>query len=79
MMDLQMIINISVGALLTVIGWLAHQLWEAVKELRENLHDIELEIPHNYVRRDEFFENMREIKEMLSKIFDRLDSKVDKH
>jgi len=47
--------------------------------LRADLHRIEIEMPTNYIRRDEFSEGMKEIKEMLRQIFDRLDSKVDKH
>jgi hypothetical protein len=77
-MDSQMIINLAAGAILAAMGWLARVLWEAVSKLREDLHELEVELPRNYVRKDEFSDNMREIKEMLGKIFDRLDNKVDK-
>jgi hypothetical protein len=73
-----MIINLAAGAILAAMGWLARVLWEAVSKLREDLHELEVELPRNYVRKDEFSDNMREIKEMLGKIFDRLDNKVDK-
>lgn len=78
-MDNQTIINASIGISLAVAGWLARTLWEAVQKLQADLHDIEIDLPRNYVRRDEFADNMREIKDMLGKIFDRLDNKVDKH
>lgn len=78
-MDTQMMINVAIGATLAVTGWLARTLWEAVQKLQSDIHDIEIDLPRNYVRRDEFSENMREIKDMLGKIFDRLDNKVDKY
>jgi hypothetical protein len=35
-------------------------------------------MPLNYVTRDDYRADMREVKEMLGKIFDKLDNKVDK-
>ena len=77
-MDTQTIINAGAGVILGVGGWFARQLWDAVKELRADLHRIEVDLPSRYIRRDEFADGMKEIKDMLSKIFDRLDNKADK-
>jgi hypothetical protein len=35
-------------------------------------------MPLNYVGRDDYRADMRDVKDMLGKIFDKLDSKVDK-
>ena len=77
-MELQAIINVAGGAALAAIGWFARQLWEAVGELRRDIHSLEVELPKNYIRRDEFTEGMNELKRMLEKIFDRLEGKADK-
>jgi len=77
-MEPQTIINLIAGSILMVVGWLARELWVAVKELRADLHKIEIELPTHYMRRDEFAEGMKEIKDMLRMIFDKLDAKVDK-
>jgi hypothetical protein len=77
-MEPQTIINLIAGSILMVVGWLARELWVAVKELRADLHRIEIEMPTNYIRRDEFSEGMKEIKEMLRQIFDKMDGKADK-
>lgn len=77
-MDTQTLVNISAGAVLAVLGWFARVLWEAVTALREDLHKLEVDLPSNYIRRDEFQDGMKEIKDMLGKIFDRLDNKADK-
>lgn len=78
-MDPQMMINLGAGSILAVLGWFARVLWDSVNKLKEDLHQLEVDLPSNYIRRDEFADNMKEIKDMLGKIFDRLDNKVDKH
>jgi hypothetical protein len=76
--DHQTIINLAGGALLTALGWFARQLWEAVHELRRDIHDIEVDLPRNYVRKDEFTDTMKRIESIVERIFDKLESKVDK-
>lgn len=77
-MDLQTVINALLALIIGGIGWAARELWGAVKKLREDLQKIEVALPSSYVRKDDFADGMKEIKEMLGKIFDRLDNKADK-
>jgi len=76
--DHQTIINLAGGATLTALGWFARQLWEAVQELRRDVHQIEVDLPRNYVRKDEFTDTMKRIESIVERIFDKLDGKVDK-
>jgi hypothetical protein len=73
MMD-QQTINLILGACMAVAGWFARELWTAVQELKNDLSKL----PTIYVVRQDYKDDMREVKEMLSKIFDRLDNKADK-
>ena len=77
-MDWQHLINLGGGALLSVLGWFARQLWDAVKTLQNDLNRLELSISDNYVKKDDFKEGVRELKDMLAKIFDKLDNKADR-
>lgn len=77
-MELQTMFNALLALVIAGIGWAARELWGAVKKLREDLQKIEVALPSSYVRKDDFADGMKEIKEMLSKIFDRLDNKADK-
>jgi len=70
--------NIAAGVALSVIGWLARTLWDAVHKLQSEIHQLEIDLPSNYIRKDEFQDGMKEIKEMLARIFDKLDQKVDR-
>lgn len=44
-MDTQSIINIGAGTFLAVCGWVLRELWGAIKELRKDIHIIEVELP----------------------------------
>lgn len=77
-MEYQSLINAAAGIVFTVGGWFAREMWSAVKELKSDLAKLREELPKTYIARDDYREDMRDIKEMLNKIFDRLDSKVDK-
>ena len=77
-MNSQDLINLAFGASASVLGWFAREMWSAVKELKADLAKLREELPRNYVIRDDYKDDIREIKEMLTKLFDRLDNKADK-
>lgn len=84
-MDWQTLINIAFGTILGFIGWFAREIWDSVKELRKDLHQIEKHLPEVYVRRDELKEVRQEmiarfdkLEVMMSQFFDRLHDKADK-
>ena len=77
-MESQHLINTLLGVACTAIGWFARELWTSVKLLQSDLTRLAVELPKTYVTRDDYREDIRGIKEMLGKIFDKLDNKVDK-
>jgi cell fate (sporulation/competence/biofilm development) regulator YmcA (YheA/YmcA/DUF963 family) len=70
----QQTINLILGGCMGVAGWFARELWTAVQALKNDLSKL----PLVYVARQDYRDDMKEIKEMLSKIFDRLENKADK-
>lgn len=77
-MEPQAFFNIAVAAGIGLIGWLAREMWGAIKELRKDIHKIEVTLPTVYIRRDEFNEGVKEIKDICRQIFERLENKADK-
>ena len=76
----------AVGA---TTGWLVKVLWDAVGDLKRDLGNLERNLPSVYVRRDDFREATRELKDdmrigftkienTLNVLFKRLDGKEDK-
>jgi len=78
MMEPQMIINLATGTIIAAMGWFARQLWDAMKELRQDLHRIEMDLPVNYMRKDDFRDGMKEIKELFSEVFRKIDDLKEK-
>ena len=78
MMEPQMIINLATGTIIAAMGWFARQLWDAMKELRQDLHRIEMDLPSNYMRKDDFRDGMKEIKELFSEVFRKIDDLKEK-
>jgi hypothetical protein len=77
-MDTQQVLNVGLSVAMAVIGWFARELWSAVKELKADLSKLREDLPRTYVGRDDYRQDMTEIKTMLGKIFDKLDLKQDK-
>jgi hypothetical protein len=77
-MDYQTLLNIGLTLVSTVTGWFARELWSAVKELKSDLARLREELPKSYVVKDDYKNDIRELKEMINKIFDKLDNKSDK-
>ena len=77
-MDTQAIINFVLLFGMGVGGWFAREVWGAVKELREDLHDIESNLPKEYVLKVDMDKRMKHIEDMFQRIYDKLDGKADK-
>jgi hypothetical protein len=77
-MELQDIINTGIGVVLSVLGWFARQLWDAVQGLKDDMKKLEIDLPNSYVKKFDFDKRMDKLEEWLSKIHDKLESKVDK-
>lgn len=76
-MELQQFINLLVGLVLAAGGWFAHEVWVAVRELRKDLHRLEVELPTSYVSKDEFADAMKDLKTEISRGFERLHDRLD--
>jgi hypothetical protein len=73
-MDWQNFINFGGGAALSIMGWFARQLWDAVKMLQNDLKRLELSISDNYVKKSE----LQTLKADMDKRFDRIEMLIDK-
>ena len=77
-MENQSLFNIVVVAVLGCIGWFARQLWDAIQSLKDDLKNLEVELPTQYVRKVDIESRFDKLESILEKIFDRLDRKADK-
>lgn len=73
-MDYQILFNIAVAVAGFFGGWTLNRIYQAIDRLDNDVRSL----PLTYVTRDDYRTDMAEVKQMLSKIFDRLDGKADK-
>jgi hypothetical protein len=77
-MDWQVIINLGGAACLSAIGWFARQIWDSVQDLKEDVKQIEIDLPTHYVKKDELAVRFDRIEHLLDKVYEKLDQKADR-
>jgi hypothetical protein len=73
-METQQLFNIAIGLAAFLGGWVLNNITKAIERLDTDVRAM----PATYVSKDDYRRDIDDIKEMLGKIFDKLDSKVDK-
>lgn len=77
-MEWQTIINIGAGSLLAMLGWFARQIWDSVQKLKDDVKQIEIDLPTHYVKKDEINSRFDRIEVLLDKLFEKLEQKADR-
>jgi hypothetical protein len=70
----QFLINILFAAAGAAFGWILNTISRSIVRIEDRI----AEMPMMYVNREDYREDIHDIKGMLSKIFDRLEGKADK-
>lgn len=73
-MESQVLFNIVVGVCGLFGGWILNNISRSIERLDEDVRQM----PINYVTKADYKSDIMEVKEMLGKIFDRLETKADK-
>jgi len=73
-MDTQSVINVLFAVAGAFGGWILNSLSRSIIRIEERISKMTLQ----YVTKDDYKADISEIKGMLGRIFDKLDSKVDK-
>ena len=74
MMDYQVLFNLAVAIAGFFGGWTLNRIYIAIDRLDGDVRNM----PHNYISKDDYKADIRDIRDMLGKIFDKLDNKADK-
>jgi ribosome maturation protein Sdo1 len=63
------------------VGWILKVVWDAVTDLKHDVKQIERDLPEIYVRKDDFREAVREIRDTMKELrtdmkagFDKVDT-----
>ena len=70
-------IEMALWVIVATMGWFLRELWGAVKELRRDLHQIEVAMPTNYVKCDDFSDEMTKLRQDIRQDFQIAFKKID--
>lgn len=73
-MDTQQFFNIVLGLSAFLGGWVLNNITKAIERLDTDVRAM----PSTYISKDDYRHDIAEVKDMLGKIFDKLDTKQDK-
>mgnify|MGYP003112790797 FL=1 len=73
-MDYQVMFNVAIALAGFIGGWVVNRVFALLDRIDADMKSI----PMQYVSKEDYREDIREIKEMLGAIFKRLEGKADK-
>ena len=73
-MDEQVIFNWIVGIAGILGGWTLKVIWDSLMELRRDIKTMDMKMHDDFVRRDDFKDAVREIKEDMRAGFGNVDN-----
>ena len=73
-MDSQAIFDWMVGVGGVIFGWTLKIIWEAIRDMRVELKDLDKQMHEDFVRRDDFKESVRELKDDMRTGFTKVDT-----
>jgi uncharacterized membrane protein (DUF106 family) len=71
-------INLMITISGVVFGWILRVVWESIRKLQDEMNEFQREVHTSYVSKDDYRQDILEVKEILKQIFDKLDRKADK-
>lgn len=77
-MDNQQLFNLVVAVAGFLGVFVFYQVMQRLQRMEDKLGELERNLPHDYVAKDDYRADIKEVKDILRQIFDKLDNKQDK-
>lgn len=77
-MDNQQLFNLVVCVAGFLGAFVFYQIMQRLQRSEDKIAELERALPHDYVQKDDYRNDVRELKDMLRQLFDKLDNKADK-
>lgn len=77
-MDNQQLFNLVVCVAGFLGAFVFYQVMQRLQRTEDMLASLKETLPHDYVQKDDYRADIKEVKDILRQIFDKLDGKADK-
>lgn len=75
---MQTAFDVVLGGLMLLASFFMKIFWDMLQGTRKEMYDAERRSMETYVRRDDYRMDMDELRDMFTRILDKLDNKADK-
>lgn len=73
--DASMFLSILTLLIFGPVGWMIKSLITDMRRLDKKISEVELHTAETYVEKDDLHRELKEIKDMISRVFEKLDAK----
>jgi|TARA_R110000782_G_scaffold165487_1_gene257417 hypothetical protein len=77
-MEMQTAFDVVLGGFMLLASFFMKIFWDMLQDTRKEMYDAERRSMETYVRRDDYRMDMDELRDMFTRILDKLDNKADK-
>lgn len=77
-MENQILFNTAFSFIIFLLGWFVRIAYDATVKMKNDIVELERMLTGHYVRKEDYREDIKEIKEILMSINHKIDNKVDK-
>jgi cell fate (sporulation/competence/biofilm development) regulator YmcA (YheA/YmcA/DUF963 family) len=77
-MDNQQLFNLVVSVAGFLAVFIFYQVMQRLQKLEDALSSLEKQLPHDYVAKNDYRSDIKDVKDILRQIFEKLDNKADK-
>ena len=66
----QTFLNFLYAGIMGILGWLGKTVWDAVQDLKNDMTQLEINLPKDYVTKADYKEDIADIKSMLKELYE---------
>jgi SMC interacting uncharacterized protein involved in chromosome segregation len=77
-MDIQQIFNLGASVIGTAAMWILKVIWDEIKALKEAQDNLQKDMAKEMVLKEDYRNDINDIKGMFNRILDKMDTKADK-
>jgi len=77
-MDTQQIFNLGASVIGSIAMWVLKVIWDEIKAIKESQDNLQKDMAKQVVLKDDYRNDISDIKNMFNRILDKMDTKADK-
>jgi len=70
--------NAALAVLLLIGGWALRVIWDTLRRIQADQTEFERHVSETYLRKDDYRDDMQEVKALIRQILAKLDDKADR-